>query len=133
MTFSALRCQRERERELSKEQYAIEAAAEVAYCFELDSLSGTKVLKKATEELPELRTGGGFHFTFFLHMATLFLLAEHKQHTEKIDSFALFWNSLAFFEIRKNHIRIPKKTVKIAYAFQNLARFCKVQFILLAY
>ena len=30
---------RERERELSKEQYAIEAAAEVAYCFELDSLS----------------------------------------------------------------------------------------------
>ena len=31
--------ERERERELSKEQYAIEAAAEVAYCFELNSLS----------------------------------------------------------------------------------------------
>ena len=29
----------ERERELSKEQYAIAAAAEVAYCFELYSLS----------------------------------------------------------------------------------------------
>ena len=41
------------ERELSKEQYAIEAAAEVAYCFELNSLSSTKVLKMATEELPE--------------------------------------------------------------------------------
>ena len=35
----------ERERELSKEQYAIEAAAEVAYCFELYSLSLSLALK----------------------------------------------------------------------------------------
>ena len=41
------------ERELSKEQYAIEAAAKVAFCFELNSLSGTEVLKMATKELPE--------------------------------------------------------------------------------
>ena len=31
------------------------------------TLSGTKVLKKATEELPKLRTGGGFNFTFFIY------------------------------------------------------------------
>ena len=55
------------ERELSEEQYAIKAAAEVAYCSELNSLSGTEVLKMATEELPELRTGGGFHFAFFIY------------------------------------------------------------------
>ena len=63
------------ERELSKEQYAIELAAEVAYCFKLNSLSGTKVLKMATKELPEFkRPVGDFILHFFIYMATLFLL-----------------------------------------------------------
>ena len=56
------------ERELSKEQYAIRAAAEVAYCFELNSLSGTEVLKMATKELPESNDRWGISFyVFYLH------------------------------------------------------------------
>ena len=59
----------ERERELSEEQYAMEAAAEVAYCFELYSLSlslsGTEVLKMAAQRTARIQTTGGeFHFTF---------------------------------------------------------------------
>ena len=49
-------------------------AAEVAYCFELilyaaelKSLSGTEVLKMLPEELEELTSGEGFHFTFFIY------------------------------------------------------------------
>ena len=35
------------------------------------TLYGTEVLKKATEELPELMTGGGFHFMcFFICMGS---------------------------------------------------------------
>ena len=46
------------------------------FSIELNSLSRTEVLKKATEELPELRTGGGFNLTGFYctYMVTLFLL-----------------------------------------------------------
>ena len=63
----------ERERELSEEQYAIEAAAEVAYCFELYSLSGTEVLKMATQRIARIETtGGGFHFTFFIYCDSFF-------------------------------------------------------------
>ena len=32
---------------------------------------GTEVLKMAPEELPELTTGGGFHFTFFIYWTGL--------------------------------------------------------------
>ena len=53
--------------------HTLEAAAEGAYYFELNSLL-PKCWKKATEELLELMTGGGFHFMFFIYMATLFLL-----------------------------------------------------------
>ena len=55
------------------------------------TLSGTEVLKKVTEELPELRTGGGFHFCIYI--GALFLL--------KIsifgDSYAFFSDSYALF------------------------------------
>ena len=32
---------------------------------------GTEVLKMAPEELPELTTGGGFHFTYFIYWTGL--------------------------------------------------------------
>ena len=43
--------------------------------FELNSLV-LKCWKKATEELPELMTGGGFFYVFLIFMATLFLLKD---------------------------------------------------------
>ena len=56
------------ERDLSEEQYALEAAAENAYCFELNSLSGTEVLKMATQSIARIETTcGGFHFMFFIY------------------------------------------------------------------
>ena len=59
----------ERERELSEEQYAIEAAAEVAYCFELNSLSlslsGTEVLKMATQRIARIKVRWGISFNVF--------------------------------------------------------------------
>ena len=43
-------------------------AAKAAYCFELNSLSGTKVLKMATKELPESNDRWGISFyIFYLH------------------------------------------------------------------
>ena len=63
------------ERELSEEQNAIQAAAEVTYSFELYSLSlsGTEVLKMATQIIARIETtGGGFHFTFFIYCDSFF-------------------------------------------------------------
>ena len=59
--------ERERERELSEEQYVIEAAAEVAYCFELNSLSlsGTEVLKMAIPRIARINNRWGISFYVF--------------------------------------------------------------------
>ena len=59
----------ERERELSEEQYAIKVAAEVAYCFELNSLSLWHwSAEKGNRRIAIIKTtGGGLHFTFFIY------------------------------------------------------------------
>ena len=62
-TFSIEVPERERERELSKEQYAIKAAAEVAYCFEPNSLRH-KSAENGYQRIARIKTtGGGFHLS----------------------------------------------------------------------
>ena len=82
------------DRDLSEEQYAIEAAAEVAYCFELKSLSGTEVQKMPPEESLELTTGEGFHFTFLIYWTSFSLNAGNPVYcTIYAFVYFLFWNS----------------------------------------
>ena len=92
--------EKERERVLSEEQYAIEAAAEVAYCFELNSLSlALKCWKWQPKELPELTTGGGFiSFYVFYLLRLLFHLVMETFY------FTVHGNpvSSSFLQIRKS-------------------------------
>ena len=83
------------ERELREERYAIEAAAEVAYCFELNSLSGTEVLKMATEELPESNDRWGISFYVFYLLRLLF-------HLIMETFFPVF--SVSFFTVHGNPV-----------------------------
>ena len=86
LPFSALRCQRE----LSEEQYALEAAAEGAYCFQLNSL-WHRSAENGNQRIARINDWWGISFYIFdLHVETLFLLEKNKQHTEKSDSYAFF-------------------------------------------
>ena len=61
------------------------------------TLSGTKVLKKATEELPEFGTCGGFHFMFFIYMVTLFLLETSNFPRFVLDQYEFQKKAYIFF------------------------------------
>ena len=61
---------------------------------------GTKVLKMAPEELPEITTGGGFHFTFFIYWTRLLF------HLIMETFFTVHGNpvSSSFLQIRKSFV-----------------------------
>ena len=120
---------------------------------------GTEVLKMAPEELPELMTGGGFHFMFFIYWTGLLfhLIMEtffpfFPVHGNPVSSSFLqifgmhTWITYAFQKflecVRESQTNVFF-TSQIRLSFFGtclnheriwiLVWFCKVQFILLAY
>ena len=72
---------------------------------------GTEVLKMAPEELPELTTGGGFNFTFFIYWTGLLF---HLIMETFFSFFPCTWQpcfllfSSDFWNAYVNHVCIPK-------------------------
>ena len=90
LPFSALRCQRE----LSKDQYALEAAAEDAFCFELLWYPGSK---KGSQIIARIKDQWGISFyVFFIYMVTLFLLETGNFF---LDSYVFFWICMFFSDL----------------------------------
>ena len=108
LPFSALRCQRE----LSKEQYALEAAAKGAYCFELNSLWHQSA-EIGNQRIARIKDRWGISFYVFYLLRLLFHLI--------METFFLFFFTVhgnpvssSFLQIRKSFclffgIRLNKK------------------------
>ena len=116
LPFSALRWQRE----LSEEQYA--------YCFEHNSLWHLSA-EKGNQKLPDLMTGGGFHFPFFIYMAciaTLFLLKASRFMPFLKFVLVQYEFQKKQFQSEKGQMNLKKGQTNLIFSVCICIRFCKL-------